>query len=127
MNEISIKRIYDALASDDDYRILIDRIWPRGVSKENARLDEWNTNVAPSEELREWFNHQVEKFGEFSLRYRKELKKADKDLEHILDIAKNRKVCLLYGAKNETFNQAVILQQVLIEKANEDSRSSISK
>lgn len=120
MKKITIKRIYEKPSENDGYRILVDRIWPRGVSRINAKLDEWNKTVAPSEALRKWFNHQEEKFEEFSLRYQKELLKAEKDLYRIIDIAKDKKVCLVYGAKNEKFNQAVVLQKALIDKAIKD-------
>ena len=113
MFRITIKRIYEAPSKEDGYRILIDRVWPRGISKEQVKLDEWNKNIAPSTELRKWFDHREERFKEFARRYESELSDAQEDLEHIRHIAKNKKVCLLYGAKDEEFNQAVVLQRIL--------------
>ena len=72
MTKYKIERIYESTASDDSYRVLVDRLWPRGISKERAALDEWNKEIAPTDELRKWFNHGPEKFPEFSRRYMKE-------------------------------------------------------
>ncbi|HRO97341.1 MAG TPA: DUF488 family protein, partial [Ferruginibacter sp.] len=91
----------------------VDRLWPRGVSKEAAALDEWNKNIAPSTELRKWFNHKPELFEEFKSRYLEELKSCRTELERILAIAQHQKLCLLYGAKNQEMNQAVVLKSVL--------------
>ncbi|MEO6882787.1 MAG: DUF488 domain-containing protein [Bacteroidia bacterium] len=113
MSTISIKRIYEEASADDGYRILIDRLWPRGISKEKAKLDEWNKDIAPSTELRKWFDHTEERFEEFVKRYKKELTKNKVDLERLKIITKQKNVSLLYSAKNEKCNQAVVLQQVL--------------
>lgn len=121
MKDIFIKRIYDYPVKHDEYRILVDRVWPRGISKNRAMLDEWNKRIAPSEELRRWFNHEEEKFDEFSLRYEKELLEVENDLKRILKIAKDKKICLLYGAKNKMFNQAIVLQRILIKKVLKDN------
>lgn len=113
MKKIIIKRIYDSAAENDGYRILVDRIWPRGVSKEEAKLDEWNKDVAPSTELRKWFGHEEEKFDEFVKKYKKELDAQKDELKKIRDIGKKQQICLLYGAKDEKHNQAVVLKSVL--------------
>lgn len=113
MKSITIKRIYEDPSKDDGYRILVDRIWPRGVSKEDAKLDDWDQEIAPTAELRKWFNHEDDKFEEFSKKYQKELKDKKENLTKIHDKAKGHKVTLLYGAKNEKHNQAVVLQKVL--------------
>ncbi|MBK8501555.1 MAG: DUF488 family protein [Saprospiraceae bacterium] len=113
MHIIFIKRIYDEASENDGYRILVDRIWPRGISKERAKLDEWNKNIAPSTKLRKWFGHNEDRFDEFARRYEGELSEVWVDLGRIVDIARNEKVCLLYSARNKVFNQAVVLQQVL--------------
>ena len=113
MKPIEIKRIYEDASKDDGYRILVDRIWPRGVSKEDAKLDDWDKEIAPTSELRKWFNHEDDKFDEFSKKYQKELKGKEENLKKIHDKAKSHKVTLLYGAKNEKHNQAVVLQKVL--------------
>jgi uncharacterized protein YeaO (DUF488 family) len=111
--KIKIKRVYEDVANNDGYRILVDKIWPRGVKKEDAKLDEWNKDLAPSDELRKWFDHDPDKFDEFSERYKKELKDQKKEQERIKEISKDKRICLLYGAKDEKNNQAVVLKEVL--------------
>lgn len=113
MEPIAIKRIYEDSSKNDGYRILIDRLWPRGVSKEAANLDEWDKNIAPSTELRKWFDHKEERFQEFTLRYKEELMSQKDALNQILKIAQTQKVTLLYGAKNSEINQAVVLKNIL--------------
>lgn len=110
---IHIKRIYEPPARGDGYRILVDRLWPRGVKKEASRLAEWNKTLAPSAELRKWFNHEKERFAEFSVRYREELLHHKEELKRIREIGKEKAVTLLYGAKDENANQAVVLRDVL--------------
>lgn len=112
MKGYKTKRVYDDVANNDGYRLLVDRIWPRGVSKEDAKLDEWNKDLAPSTDLRKWFDHDADKFEEFSKRYKKELKAQDDELKRIKKIAKDKQVCILYGAKDEKHNQAVVLKSV---------------
>lgn len=114
MKTIRIKRIYDEKAEDDGYRVLVDRIWPRGVSKATAHLDEWNKDIAPSTELRKWFDHKEERFDEFKLRYRIELKDREDQLSKLRKIADNQSISLLYAAKSPTMNQAVVLKDVLL-------------
>ncbi|HZJ20990.1 MAG TPA: DUF488 domain-containing protein [Pricia sp.] len=113
MGEIKTKRIYEDPSDADGYRILIDRIWPRGVSKEDAKLDDWNKDIAPSDSLRKWFDHDPDKFDEFAKKYRKELDDKKEDLTEIRKKAKTQTVTLLYGAKDTEHNQAVVLQKVL--------------
>ncbi|MBD1422139.1 DUF488 domain-containing protein [Sphingobacterium chuzhouense] len=110
---MKIKRIYEAPEPEDGYRMLIDRIWPRGVSKGEANLDEWNKDIAPSTELRKWFGHKPEFFEEFSKRYKVELRNKTEELKRIKAIAKKQNLTLLYAAKNEQINQAVVLEEVL--------------
>lgn len=109
----TIKRIYEKPEKEDGYRILIDRIWPRGIRKEDAKLDEWVKEIAPSTELRKWFDHKEERFQEFSKKYQAELKSHKELIHEILEKAKDKKVTLLYGAKDEKHNQAVVLQAFL--------------
>ena len=113
MKTIQIKRVYDDKSEDDGYRVFVDRLWPRGVSKEDAHFDEWIKELAPSTELRKWFNHKPERFDEFSKRYRKELKEQDEKLDELRDIAKTKKVTLLYAAKDIEINNAVVIRDVL--------------
>ena len=110
---IKIKRIYDSYDTDDGYRILVDRLWPRGVSKENAHLDLWLKEIAPSTELRKWFNHDLAKWEEFKKRYKKELDNKKEILIQLQDLEKKHKqITLLYGARDTEHNEAVILGQI---------------
>lgn len=111
--KIKIKRIYTDVETDDGYRILIDRLWPRGVSKERAALDDWLKEIAPSTELRKWFNHDPQLFDEFSKRYILELEDKMEELLRIKSIAEQQNVTLLFSAKDEKYNQAVVLKKVL--------------
>lgn len=113
MKHLIIKRIYDSSSDTDGYRILVDRVWPRGITKVKAKLDEWKKDLAPSDKLRKWFNHKEERFAEFSKQYKAELKMQKEELKRIKKIAAEKQVCLLYGAKDETHNQAVVLKSVL--------------
>ncbi len=119
MNELRIKRIYLSPEEDDGYRLLIDRLWPRGISKVKASLDEWDKTVAPSTELREWFGHKEENFPEFERKYRIELDNnpdAANFAQHVKELLKTGNVTLLYGAKDETCNQAVVLKTWVLSK-----------
>jgi uncharacterized protein YeaO (DUF488 family) len=110
---IHLKRVYEAAANDDGYRVLVDRLWPRGVSKQKANVDLWLKEIAPSTELRKWFNHEPAKWDEFRERYRQELDRQPEVVNQLAALVKQRRVTLVYGAKNETMNQAVALQQYL--------------
>ena len=114
MRTIRIKRIYDEQAEDDGYRVLVDRLWPRGVSKKEANLDEWNKDVAPSTEIRKWFDHKEERFEEFALMYRDELKHKEPQMNELRAIAKNEPLSLLYAARNPMVNHAIVLRDVLL-------------
>ncbi|TQD39017.1 DUF488 domain-containing protein [Haloflavibacter putidus] len=114
MKRIITKRVYDDAAQNDGYRVLVDKIWPRGVSKEEADLDEWNKDVAPSDDLRKWFDHKEERFDEFSKKYKKELKDNQKEeLKRLKDVTKEHQLCLLFGAKDQEHHQAVVLKEIL--------------
>ena len=113
---IKLERIYTKPADLDGYRILVDRLWPRGISKVNAHLDLWLKEVGPSTDLRKWFNHDADKFPEFKQRYLKELQDNDayqQLLTTVKEQSANGNVILLYGAKDPDHNQAVILQEQL--------------
>ncbi|MCE5204682.1 MAG: DUF488 family protein [Porphyromonadaceae bacterium] len=111
---MTIKRVYDPRSDDDGYRILIDRLWPRGLSKENAHVDLWMKEIAPSTALRKWFHHDTEKWEEFNDLYRKELTDKKKELTEIGILEKtHKKVTLLYSARDTNRNQAVVLMEVL--------------
>lgn len=115
---VSIKRVYEKPASKDGYRILIDRLWPRGLTKDAASVDLWLKDIAPSAELRAWFGHELARWPHFVRRYRLELQAAAgprEAFEHLRKLASERTVTLAYGAKNEAHNNAVALKQILAE------------
>ncbi len=112
-HDVRIKRVYDDPAKADGYRILVDRIWPRGVKKEEADVDEWMKDVGPSTDLRHWFGHDPERFTEFADRYRAELKGSDALAKLRERCREHSVVTLLYGAKDAEHNQAVVLRQLL--------------
>jgi uncharacterized protein YeaO (DUF488 family) len=111
--KVSIKRVYEKPDASDGFRVLVDRLWPRGVSKEHAEVDEWLKDVGPSDELRKWFGHVPERFSEFRKRYSAELaaSEAFRSLQDI--IAGHATVTLVYSAKDEDHNQAVVLRDLL--------------
>lgn len=113
---INLKRVYDETNKDDGTRVLVDRIWPRGVSKEKAELDEWFKEVGPSTELRKWFDHDPDKYDEFKKKYKQELKSGEQqeELDKLKKIVKNEKpVTLVFSAKDEKHNQAQVLKEIL--------------
>lgn len=111
---IQLKRVYELYSKGDGYRILVDRLWPRGVSKEKAHLDLWLKEIAPTTELREWFGHDPKKWQEFEKRYKKELKDKTELLQQLKDLEKKHKqVTLLYGAKDTERNEAIVLQKMI--------------
>lgn len=114
--ELRIKRVYDPPEKSDGARVLVDRVWPRGVRKDKAALDAWLREVAPSSSLRQWFAHDPERFGEFRKRYRKELADEGEALDEIRRLLKEGPVTLVYGARDTHFNQAVVLQEFLRER-----------
>lgn len=104
---LKIKRIYETPESSDGFRILVDRIWPRGVSKQEAQISLWLKTIAPSTELRKWFDHSPSRWNEFQQRYLEELKEKDEELQIIQEhLNTNRNVTLLYSAKDTKHNQA---------------------
>lgn len=110
---IQIKRIYDEPGVSDGTRVLVDRLWPRGMSKERAALDLWFKDIAPSPELRVWFSHKSERFAEFSARYTDELSR-NSAVATLKEMAgKTKNLTLLYAAKNPDINHAVVLQNSL--------------
>lgn len=113
MTKFQIKRVYESASDEDGYRVLVDRLWPRGVSKEEAKLDEWAKDLAPSNELRTWFGHDPAKYGEFKKRYEKELHENEALDSTVQAWKKHSNVTLLYGAHDSEHNQAVVLKEYL--------------
>jgi uncharacterized protein YeaO (DUF488 family) len=112
---ILLKRAYDKPARGDGFRVLVDRLWPRGIKKEDLQLDTWAKTLAPSTDLRKWFAHDPVRWVEFCKRYRAELRQsqASKGVDDILKIAKRKKtITLVYGAKDGAHNEAVVLRSL---------------
>lgn len=112
---IAVKRAYEAPAAKDGRRILVDRVWPRGLGKEELRLDGWYRELAPSTPLRKWFGHDPERWEGFQKRYLAELRRAEarERLDELARLAKRRKITLVYGARDEEHNQAIVLRDFL--------------
>jgi uncharacterized protein YeaO (DUF488 family) len=110
---LRVKRAYEPPSRSDGYRILVDRLWPRGLSKERAAIDEWMKDVAPSAELRRWFGHDPEKWPEFQRRFRQELRARTDLVRDIARRASRGAVTLVYGARDEARNDAVVLAAVV--------------
>ena len=110
---IQIKRVYEKPSRTDGLRILVDRLWPRGLTKERAAVKVWQKDVAPSSELRKWFGHDPVKWKRFETRYRKELREKKDTLKLLRQKSKERTVTLLYGARDEKHNEARVLKKVL--------------
>ena len=111
--DVRAKRVYDAAEPGDGYRVLIDHVWPRGVSHERAHLDEWARELAPSDELRKWFDHVPERFGEFRSRYRGELAVHGASLEGLRRRARKGPVMIVYAARDQKHNNAVVLAELV--------------
>jgi uncharacterized protein YeaO (DUF488 family) len=115
MPEIRCKRVYEPPESSDGLRVLVDRLWPRGLRRESAQIDVWARDLAPSDELRKWFAHDPSRFAEFRRRYRAELRKGhgDDDLAALLKEAGERPLSLLYAARDHEHNNAIVLAEIL--------------
>ncbi|AAR36832.1 DUF488 domain-containing protein [Geobacter sulfurreducens] len=113
---VRVKRIYDEPATEDGTRVLVDRLWPRGIAKDKARIDEWLKEIAPSDELRQWFGHDPARWDEFRERYRRELDAKAELLDGLRKLAAGGTVTLLFAAKDEQHNNAVVLKDILVEQ-----------
>lgn len=111
--DVRLKRAYEPPAASDGYRVLIDRLWPRGVKRDGARLDEWARDLAPSAELRRWFDHDPERFGQFRRRYTAELAGQEKKLRELRRRARHGTLTLVYAAHDKEHNDAVVLAEIL--------------
>ena len=113
-SHLRMKRAYESAEPEDGARILVDRLWPRGVSKDKAHLDDWMKAIAPSTELRQWFGHDSDRWTEFRKRYRAELQGHGEQLDRIRALARKGVVTLVYSARDEEHNDAVVLKGVLL-------------
>jgi uncharacterized protein YeaO (DUF488 family) len=116
MGQVQVKRIYEPAARSDGFRVLVDRLWPRGVAKERAALDLWMKEIAPSTELRRWFGHDPKRWRQFKARYRAELQEHEPELAKLRSRARKETVTLLFGARDAEHNEAVVLKEILVQK-----------
>ena len=117
--EIRTKRIYDSTLQSEGTRVLVDKLWPRGISREKAALDDWWKDLAPSDELRKWFNHDPERWGEFKSRYFGELDSQKEKLTQRLEsIDTSKPLCLLFAARDQEHNNAVALKEFMESRAD---------
>jgi uncharacterized protein YeaO (DUF488 family) len=112
---IRIKRVYDPPGPRDGFRLLIDRLWPRGLTKDKACLSDWRKDLAPSDRLRKWFNHDPQKWDEFKRRYHEELRPRAKELQELARKKRPATITILYGARDKEHNNAVALKELLEE------------
>jgi uncharacterized protein YeaO (DUF488 family) len=124
--DVRLKRAYEAASAEDGYRVLVDRLWPRGVSREQAQLDQWEKDLAPSSELRQWFGHEPGRFPEFRRRYIDELRAKAEGLRELRRRARLDTVTLVYSAHDSAHNDAVVLADVLRHGLPKSGRSSVS-
>jgi uncharacterized protein YeaO (DUF488 family) len=117
MATVRVGRIYDPAAEHDGHRVLVDRLWPRGMSRSRAGIDEWCKQVAPSTTLRKWYNHDPQRFAEFRRRYRAELGSGEQAeaLAHLRELAKDRTLTLLTASKDPALSEAVVLAELLTD------------
>jgi uncharacterized protein YeaO (DUF488 family) len=111
--DVQTKRVYEPADLADGYRALIDHVWPRGVSRERAQLDEWARELAPSDELRKWFDHVPERFAEFRARYRAELSGHAEPIDTLRERATKRRLTIVYAARDEEHNNAAVLAELV--------------
>lgn len=113
---IKVKRIYEKAEDTDGFRVLVDRLWPRGVKKEEAKFDEWLKDIAPSDELRKWFGHDPDKWDEFKRLYREELASKEELVNKLIEDAKGKDITLLYASRETRYNNVMVLKDVLEER-----------
>jgi uncharacterized protein YeaO (DUF488 family) len=119
-SNVRLKRAYEPPEKTDGTRILVDRLWPRGVSKEEAKLDEWIKEIAPSSELRTWFGHDPRRWDEFRKRYRSELAEHSETLKDLRRRAREGPITLVYSARDEIHNDAIVLRNVILGRAEKE-------
>ncbi len=116
-DHVKLKRAYEASGADDGIRILIDRLWPRGVKKADAAIDEWMKEIAPSTELRKWFGHDPERWPEFRRRYKAEIRQRREHFERLRALARQGRITLVFSAHDEAHNDAVVLKEMLVGRS----------
>ena len=114
MMKVQIKRVYEPPEAADGCRVLVDRLWPRGLTRDAAAIDRWMKDVAPSTELRQWFGHDPERWQEFRRRYARELQQHSTSIGELRELVRHDTVTLVFGARDEEHNDAVVLREVLL-------------
>jgi uncharacterized protein YeaO (DUF488 family) len=114
VKNVSLKRAYEPPTRSDGTRILIDRLWPRGIKKEEAKIDEWMKTISPTTELRTWFGHDPARWSEFRRRYKAELRRHPKELERLRTLARKGPLTLIFAARDEAHNDAVVVKELLV-------------
>lgn len=125
--KFTVKRVYNKPAKNDGLRILVDRLWPRGLSKEKARIDYWPKDIAPSNELRKWYGHDPDKWKEFRQRYFRELDENAGAVSELLETIGNKPATLMFGSKEVEFNNAVALKEYLEKETPDRQRKQIPR
>lgn len=115
-DHIRLKRAYEAPAPDDGTRILIDRLWPRGIKKADASIDEWMKEIAPSTKLRKWFGHDPGRWEEFRRRYQTEIRQHNDEVDRLRELAQRGRITLVFSARDEAHNDAVVLKDLLLDR-----------
>jgi len=122
---IKVRRAYEAPTGSDEYRVLVDRVWPRGLSRDALRLDDWVKEAAPSTELRKWFDHDPAKWGAFKERYFRELDTKSEVIERLLAKCREEPLTLVFGAKDTRYNNAIALKEYLEQRARLEGRTGL--
>jgi uncharacterized protein YeaO (DUF488 family) len=125
--DIRIKRVYDPVGENDGYRVLVDRVWPRGLSRDKARIDEWAKELAPSRELRQWFGHDPAKWEAFRQRYFAELARQEGRLQEFAEMARSAPLTLVFSSRETRYNNAVALKEYLESGPTESTPGSIPR
>jgi len=122
---IKLKRVYEKAENNDGLRVLVDRLWPRGVKKEEAKLDEWLRDIAPSSVLRKWFRHDPKKWEEFKIRYEQEVAQKEELLDKLIQDAKGKNITLVYASREKQFNNVIVLKELIEERMTRPEKSSL--
>ena len=117
-SHVRLKRVYEPAAPDDGVRVLVDRLWPRGLRKADAAIDRWMKDIAPSTQLRQWFGHDPERWPEFRRRYTRELQQQAVAVEELQELARSGPVTLVFAARDEAHNDAIVLRDALLQSRN---------
>lgn len=120
---VVVRKIHDGVGDDDGHRALVERLWPRGISKSVAALDSWQKELAPSPELRRWYGHEPSRWPEFQRRYREELAEREEALQDLLEIARAGRLTLLFSSHESRNNSATVLREVLLERLSAETIS----